>query len=102
MTFVYKSSAFFQPALCQPEALSVLSRRRILITVQNHEGAGFMYYVYILTNKTNMVLYVGATNNLVRRVYEHKNKMVKGFTEKYNVNKLVYYDISGYRQGKTD
>ena len=53
-----------------------------------------MYYVYILTNKTNRVLYVGVTNNLVRRVYEHKNKAVEGFTEKYNVNKLVYYDAT--------
>ncbi len=51
-----------------------------------------MYYVYILTNKTNKVLYVGITNNLVRRIYEHKIKAVKGFTQKYNVNKLVYYD----------
>ena len=53
-----------------------------------------MYYVYILTNKSNKVLYVGITNNLVRRVYEHKNKLVEGFTEKYNVNKLVYYDAT--------
>jgi len=44
-------------------------------------------------NKLNTVIYVGITNNLERRVYEHKNKLVKGFTEKYNVNKLVYYEI---------
>jgi len=48
--------------------------------------------VYILTNRYNKVLYVGVTNNLVRRVYEHKNKLVNGFTSKYNVNKLVYYE----------
>jgi putative endonuclease len=48
--------------------------------------------VYILTNKYNKVLYVGVTNNLVRRVYEHKNKLISGFTSKYNVNKLVYYE----------
>ena len=53
-----------------------------------------MYYVYILTNKSNRVLYVGITNNLVRRVYEHKNNLVEGFTKKYNVNKLVYYDFT--------
>ncbi len=53
-----------------------------------------MYYVYILTNKTNKVLYVGITNNLVRRIYEHKKKMVKGFTHKYNVDRLVYFDIT--------
>lgn len=50
------------------------------------------YCVYILTNKNNKVLYIGVTNNLPRRVYEHKNKLVKGYTEKYNVNRLVYYE----------
>ena len=49
------------------------------------------YYVYILTN-TKRTLYVGVTNNLVRRLYEHKHKLVKGFTEKYNLTYLVYYD----------
>ncbi len=52
------------------------------------------YYVYILTNKTNSVLYVGVTNNLERRLFEHKNKLVEGFTKKYNVNKLVYYEVT--------
>lgn len=50
------------------------------------------YYIYILSNKANTVLYIGVTNNLVRRVYEHQEKLVKGFTEKYNINKLVYYE----------
>ena len=50
------------------------------------------YYVYLLTNWNNKVMYVGITNDLQRRVYEHKEKRVKGFTEKYNVNKLVYYE----------
>jgi len=45
-----------------------------------------------LTNWTNKVLYTGVTNDLERRLYEHNNKLVKGFTEKYNVNKLVYFD----------
>ena len=52
----------------------------------------FLYYVYILTNKSNNVLYTGVTNNLERRMHEHKNKLIPGFTEKYNVNKLVYFD----------
>ena len=52
-----------------------------------------MYYVYILSNKNNTVLYIGVTNNLVRRVYEHKQKFVQGFTKTYNVDKLVYYEI---------
>jgi len=50
------------------------------------------YYVYLLTNWKNKVIYIGVTNNLMRRIYEHKNKLVKGFTQKYNVNKLVYYE----------
>ena len=50
------------------------------------------YYIYILTNKTNNVLYTGITNNLLRRVYEHKNGFIEGFTKKYKVHKLVYAD----------
>jgi putative endonuclease len=50
--------------------------------------------VYILANKYNNVLYTGVTNNLVKRVYEHKSKIVEGFTKTYNVDKLVYYEIS--------
>lgn len=50
------------------------------------------YYVYILASKRNGTLYIGITNDLMRRVYEHKNKLVKGFTSKYNVNLLVYYE----------
>ena len=51
------------------------------------------FYIYIMTNKVNTVLYSGFTNNLVRRVYEHKEKIIQGFTKKYNINKLVYYEI---------
>ncbi len=51
-----------------------------------------MYYVYILTNYTNKVLYTGITNNLEKRIYEHKTKAVKGFTAKYNVHKLIYFE----------
>ena len=53
-----------------------------------------MYFVYILTNKTNKVLYTGVTNNLERRLYEHKNHLVDGFSSKYNTNKLIYYEVS--------
>ena len=52
------------------------------------------YYVYILTNKTNRVLYTGVTNDLKRRIYEHRNKSADGFTKKYNVHKLVYFDYT--------
>ncbi|HEX4045864.1 MAG TPA: GIY-YIG nuclease family protein [Gammaproteobacteria bacterium] len=50
------------------------------------------YYVYILTRERNSVFYVGVTNDLIRRVYEHRNGMVAGFTKKYNVKMLVYYE----------
>ncbi|CDZ77412.1 GIY-YIG nuclease superfamily protein [Legionella massiliensis] len=50
-------------------------------------------YVYLLTNKHNNVFYTGVTNDLIRRIYEHKNKLVVGFTQKYNVDRLVYYEI---------
>ena len=55
---------------------------------------GKQFYVYILTNKSNRVLYVGVTNNLVRRMFEHKNSLVRGFSEKYNLTKLVYYEAT--------
>lgn len=51
------------------------------------------YCVYIVTNKNNKVLYTGVTNNLQRRIFEHKQKLVEGFTKKYNVEKLVYYEV---------
>lgn len=52
------------------------------------------YYVYILTNKSNKVLYIGVTNDLERRICEHRNEMVDGFTKKYNLNKLVYFETT--------
>ena len=51
------------------------------------------YYVYIMANENNTVLYTGVTRDVKRRVYEHKEKLVGGFTKKYNVTKLVYYEI---------
>jgi putative endonuclease len=50
------------------------------------------YCIYILTNKNNTVFYVGVTNNLTRRIWEHKSKLIEGFTKKYNVDKLVYLE----------
>ena len=50
------------------------------------------YYMYILTNFSNTVLYIGVTGNLIQRIYRHKHKIGSEFTSKYNVNKLVYYE----------
>ena len=52
------------------------------------------YYVYLMTNYLNTTFYIGVTNNLLRRVYEHKTKQNKGFTERYNLNKLVYLELT--------
>ena len=53
-----------------------------------------MYFVYILSNWDDSVLYIGVTSNLPRRLYEHRNGLVDGFTQKYNVHKLVYYEYT--------
>jgi len=53
------------------------------------------YYVYIMTNKHNTVLYTGVTNDLKSRVYQHRENLVEGFTLKYYITKLVYYEITG-------
>jgi putative endonuclease len=53
------------------------------------------YYIYLLTNWNHRVMYVGVTNDLERRIYEHKNKLISGFTDKYKVNKLVYFEETG-------
>ena len=50
-------------------------------------------YIYIVTNSTNNVLYIGVTSDLVKRIYEHKNSFIDGFTKKYSCKKLVYYEI---------
>ncbi len=54
------------------------------------------YFVYIVTNNNHTVLYTGVTNNLTRRVFEHKNKLQKGFTAQYNANKLIYFERFDY------
>jgi len=65
-------------------------RTRFRDTMENMQK-GHEYYVYIMTNKSG-TLYVGLTNDIKKRVYEHKNKLVKGFTRKYNINKLLYLE----------
>ena len=57
-----------------------------------------MYYVYILTNQSCSVLYTGVTNDLKRRVYEHRKGLVEGFTKRYNVHRLVYFEETSSRE----
>ena len=73
-------------------------RRGNLIVEHTTSGGRIVtrqYYVYILTNKPTGVLYTGMTNDLKRRVYEHKARLVAGFAERYNADKLVYYEVWG-------
>ena len=51
------------------------------------------YYVYILSNKKNGTLYIGVSNNLERRIFEHKNKLIEGFSKKYELTKLIYFEV---------
>ena len=51
-------------------------------------------FIYIITNQYNTVFYVGVTSNLQKRIWEHKNKVINGFSKRYNLNKLVYYEVS--------
>jgi len=51
------------------------------------------YYLYLLTNNNNTTIYTGVTSNLIKRIWQHKNKFAKGFTYKYNITKLVYYEV---------
>jgi putative endonuclease len=51
------------------------------------------YYVYLMASKKNGTLYIGVTNNLLKRVYENKNDLIRGFTRKYRIHELVYYEI---------
>jgi len=65
------------------------------VAISGYEGVvDHQYFFYIMTNANNTVLYTGVTNNLERRCYEHREKLIKGFTQKYNVVKLVYFETT--------
>ena len=74
-----------------PPVLFVILRSRATKDLNVTEKKG---YVYILTNLSVKILYIGVTSDLSKRIYEHKNKLVEGFSQKYNLTKLVYYEIS--------
>ena len=59
----------------------------------NYQSIAANYYVYLMTNKSR-TLYIGVTNNLERRVYEHRQKLVPGFTAKYNITQLAYFAVT--------
>lgn len=60
------------------------------------KGNYYKYYVYLLSSKKNGTLYIGVTNDLERRMFEHKNKLVEGFSSKYGLDKLIYFEIYQY------
>lgn len=70
----------------------VIARTPMSIGGRGNLVKDYNYYIYILSNVTRTVLYTGVTNNLVKRVWEHKHDLVKGFTNKYHVHDLVYYE----------
>lgn len=72
-----------------PEALAEGSHA--IITFMEKQG-----FVYIITNQNNTTLYIGVTSNLTKRIFEHKNKLLDGFSKKYNLNKLVYFEPFDY------
>ena len=76
------------PALCRHRHLVIAKAFLYVMLMEQHN-----YYVYILTSSDNAVFYVGVTNNLIRRVIEHKIHRNEGFTSEYNVNKLVYFEL---------
>ena len=88
---------------CEEPALATCVPGQVPVTRQSlfkrMEAMERCYYVYILTNKVCTVLYTGVTNNLKRRVYEHKAKLADGFTKRYNVNMLVYYEAGSDIKG---
>ena len=65
----------------------------VILSYNQTASCSKQYYIYIVANYNNTAIYTGVTSSLIRRIYEHKNKLVQGFTSKYNCNKLVYFEI---------
>ena len=77
-----------------PDSMGISEKRIFIIRARkicSDKGIMETYYVYMMVNKHNSVLYIGVTNNLIRRVYEHKMGLIDGFTKKYNCHKLIWF-----------
>ena len=81
----------------QAASVGLLRQKRLAMTtlliLNKYNVMNKQYFIYIMTNKHNTVLYTGMTNDLKRRGYEHKAKLIEGFTKRYNIDKLVYYEV---------
>ena len=87
-------SVGFPSCRCEASSTFVIARHNSAEAISGTIGVvSRQYYVYVITNNRNTVLYVGVTNDLIRRVYEHREKLADGFTRKYNITKLVYYEV---------
>ena len=92
---VFGINDIYYPVCGRVAALGVFQVKRVLSLRGVAEAISMekYYYIYIMTNKNNKVLYTGVTSDLKRRVYEHKEKLIEGFTKRYNITKLSYYEI---------
>jgi putative endonuclease len=101
LLFILTKTAYQRHSGLDPESLqdskAVLKPREILKRVQDDVKKGHIIktpsYTYILSNKKQGTLYIGVTSDLIKRIYEHKQKAVKGFSNTYNLDKLVYYEV---------
>jgi len=88
ISFFIKAASNFTALLDIYTSVAVVERRKSKLVAMEKQ-----YCVYIMTNKMNTVFYTGVKNNLIRRVYQHKEKICKGFISRYKIVKLVYYEI---------
>ena len=90
-----------QAVIARPQAVAISwynasTQKQKQMSSAPQKGYPMHYYVYILTNRNNTVLYTGVTNNLIRRIYEHKNNAdPQSFTARYNIHKLIYFEETG-------
>ena len=96
--FVFESELIPKgTALCHTEPLAKYPNDKTKMLKYDKKGRKMNknYCIYIITNKRNGTLYIGVTNDLKRRIYEHKNKLVAGFSQRYDLTRLVYYEANG-------